>query len=243
MSFDSTSLNNGTADQAPFTRATLTQQCYLEIKRRILIGDLQPGERLNEKQLAATLRVSPTPVREALNKLRSDGLVTYSAWQGAAVIDLNANDLAYLYDIRCVLEGLAIREACPKIAAEDLDHLDTLLAQAATVMAGSDPEAENIHESNHVFHQFILERSGNPWLVRMMEGIQDLQALARRFLPALESGKEAHSEHISIMAALRAGDCASAEGIMVSHIERIKAELLSRAEKASADGAVPVGEK
>ncbi|MCL4371275.1 MAG: GntR family transcriptional regulator, partial [Chloroflexi bacterium] len=117
---------------------------------------------MNEKQLATALSVSPTPVREALNKLRSDGLVTYSAWQGAAVIDLNPTDLAHLYDIRSALEGLAIREACPNLVPEDLDHLDGLLSQAAEVMSRGEPEAESIHESNHIFHQFIVDRSGNP---------------------------------------------------------------------------------
>ncbi len=224
---------NGASAQAPLARATLTQRCYSEIKRRVLTGELAPGERLNEKQLATALMVSPTPVREALNKLRSDGLVTYSAWQGAAVISLNPEDLAHLYGIRCVLEGLAIREACPNLSPEDLDHLDSLLMQAAEVMSGGEPEADSIHQSNHVFHQYILARSGNPWLAKTIEGIQDLLVLARRFLPALESGKEAHQEHLTIMKALRAEDWAAAEEIMVSHIERIKSELLRQAQGKS----------
>jgi DNA-binding GntR family transcriptional regulator len=211
------------------TRATLTEQCYSEIKRRILNGELAAGERLNEKQLAAALMVSPTPVREALNKLRSDGLITYSAWQGAAVLNLNADDLAHLYDIRCALEGLAIREACPNLASEDLDYLDGLVARAAEVMSSGEAEAQSIHELNHLFHQFIIDRTGNPWLAKTMEGIQDLLVLARNLLAPLESGKEAYQEHLTLMAALRSEDWGSAETIMVAHIQRIKYDLLRRA--------------
>ncbi len=213
--------------QSPIARTTLTQRVYGEIKRRILAGELHPGDRLNEKELAAVMGVSPTPVREALNKLRGDGFIRYSAWQGATVAKLSAVDVAHLYDIRCTLERLAVREAAGNAVADDLQYLANLLARTPAAIAAGIVGAQQVHEINESFHQFFWERSGNRWLQQLIGGLNDLLILARQPLAAIKDGQESWREHLAVVAALQAGDAVAAEEAMGAHVNRVKMELLA----------------
>lgn len=213
--------------QSPIARTTLTQRVYEEIKRRILAGELRPGDRLNEKELAVVMGVSPTPVREALNKLRGDGFIQYSAWQGATIAKLGAADIAHLYDIRCALERLAVREASANVTGDDLEYLGNLLARTPAAIAAGTSGVQQLHEINEVFHQFFWQRSGNQWLVQLIGSLNDLLILARQPLAAVKDGQEAWREHLAVVAVLRAGDAGAAEEAMGAHINRVKMELLA----------------
>lgn len=211
---------------AVMSRATLTQQVYEEIKRRILDGDLPGGRRLNETELAGDLGVSPTPVREALRKLHGDGLISHSAWQGTTVITLDLRDITHLHEIRSALECLAVREAAARLTSGDLDEVSELLRRAPDAIARAD--ARLLHSLNEDFHRFFHIRSENRWLEQMIGALNDLLVLARRPLTAQRSGREAWDEHERIVAALRTGDVAGAEAAMAAHIDRVRSELIAQ---------------
>jgi DNA-binding GntR family transcriptional regulator len=220
-----------TARSSKLNRVTLGEQVLAEIKNRIMTGALPAGERLNETELAATLGISPTPIREALNRLRSDGLVAYSPGKGATVVALTPTDIDHLYDIREQLERLAVREAVARLTAEDVQHLDDLVARAESAVAATDSAL--LFELNEEFHQTFLRRSANVWLQKLLGELSDLLILARRPLTVERSGRETWAEHARVVAALKESDAIQAEAAMADHIVRVKRELLAQLEVGS----------
>ena len=204
-------------------RATLTANVYEKLRQMILEGDLDAGQRLNEKELSSTLGVSPTPVREAINKLRGDGLAVYSPWHGARVRHLTLLDIGHLHNIRCALEGMAAREAALELSPADIDELERLVQDGFNADG-----ARRLHQLNERFHRFFREHSHNPWLDQMLGGINDLLVFARLPLAATATGSDAWHEHAAVVAELRRGDGLAAEAAMVRHIRRVNDDLVTR---------------
>lgn len=204
--------------QRAISRATLAEQVYEEIKRAILMQEIQPGTRLNEIEIAEAYHVSPTPVREALNKLRSSGLVEYRGFHGHFVTCFTPADIDKIFDVRRVLECLAVSEAGPRLTPDEISKL----RQQAVLMAGSVPDA---HEANRRFHQVFVIKSENRWLQRMMAELNDLLLLVRSPLTKLSSGQQSSSEHLAIVDALEAGDFVRAELAMAEHVRRVQRDV------------------
>lgn len=199
---------------APVNRVTLAEQVYQRIKQAILTQEVPSGARLNETEIAEDYHVSQTPVREALNKLRASGLVEYQGFYGHFVTKLTPADVDKIFDIRQVLECLAVSEAAPHFSPEELADLRA----QATLTAGSVPDS---NEANRRFHEAFLAKSENPWLRRMMAELNDLLLLVRAPLTKISSGQQSSTEHLRVVEALEAGDFARAELEMAEHIRRV----------------------
>lgn len=211
---------------APLTRGrSLTDQAADAIRARIVVGDLQLGEALSEIALAGELGVSKTPVREALLRLKLEGLVEILPQRGTFVFQLNERQVAELSEFREVLEVTALRRAMQRDRCGTLAELDAVTARMAAVLDEGDARAYRRLDGD--FHQIIVNHAANEYLAVAYGGIAfRVQALRNRL--SLDSDLNAHSlaEHRGIIAAIRAGDDEAACRLLCDHIGGTRSHYL-----------------
>lgn len=191
------------------------RDAYARLIGEIGAGQLRPGDRLTETDLAERLGLSRTPVREAIRQLESDGLVTHVPRLGAVVRALDLAEITELYEMRAVLEGTAARLAARAAAAVELDELDEI---NAAMRAAPTPRAR--YDANRQFHRMILNAARNRFLVKSVEAVQKtLLILGPSTLEESARSSEACAEHDGLLSALRARDGTAAETAMRAHIE------------------------
>jgi DNA-binding GntR family transcriptional regulator len=200
-----------------FANVTLAQQVYAHLRQGILENAYPPAAPLPEEALAARLNVSRVPVREALRRLASEGLVTLVPRQGAVVSSLSRKQFLDAYRLRGALEALAVRLAIPQLTSADLDRLGEIDAAMKTAAAANDPEA--FFAANAAFHEVFIERAGNDYLRATYEPLMDQMRRYRSPSADLRGGLERSiEEHEAILAAVRAGDAAEASRLIGEHI-------------------------
>ncbi len=141
------------------------------MKNAIITGELKPGERLMEVQLAEKLGVSRTPVREAIRKLELEGLVVMVPRKGAYVSDLDAKDLLNVLEVRSSLEGLAASLAAERITDEEIERLKGILEEFQKNIELGDNEA--LIRLDKEFHDLIFAASRNDKLIQIVNNIQE----------------------------------------------------------------------
>jgi DNA-binding GntR family transcriptional regulator len=188
---------------------------YAALRDRITGHDLAPGTRLNETELAASLSVSRTPLREALRMLLAEGLVHQLPTGGMVVAPLDAEDMRELYVVRAALEGVVAREACARLTEADFAELDALIDQMGRLL---DYPAEMLRLGQR-FHARLLAAAGNrraEQLLRQLRGhIDRYQAITATIDPRRH---DAYREHQAILKELRARDADAAEARMRAHV-------------------------
>lgn len=160
---------------------SLHEQTYQALRTGILSGDLPPGERLVETQLAQWLQVSRTPIREAIRQLQKDGLVTTDGMGGLQVSTISIADAAQLYDCRLALEQLSVGEACLHADTAQLKRLESYVLEAEQLMRQPQPSLKimQLLDLDYGFHRAIAESSGNRWLVALLDQMFDKMMLLR----------------------------------------------------------------
>lgn len=141
------------------------------LRQAILKGELEPGERLMEIQLAERLGVSRTPIREAIRKLELEGLVNMVPRKGAEVACITEKDLNDVLEVRCALEELAVELACKRITKDQIDKLKLTLEQFKEVIRGKN--LTEIAEMDVKFHDVIFEATGNSRLVQLLNNLRE----------------------------------------------------------------------
>lgn len=195
---------------------------YRRILDEVRLGRLLPGDRLRETELADSLGVSRTPVREAIRQLESDGIVTHAPRQGATIRTLDYAEVVELYEMRAVLEGTAARLAARAASGVELDELRAINAELAT--AGSGPEAARL---NRLFHATLLDIAKNRFLGQAMRTLQRaLMILGPTTLSDAGRSDAAVGEHAAVLDALDARDGEAAEHAMRAHIDASQAVRL-----------------
>ena len=187
---------------------TTANGVYQAIRHGIVYGDLSPGERLRSDALAIELRVSRTPVREALRKLEAEGLVLHSG-SHLTVRALDEPDLTELFYVREALEGMAARLAAENATPAEVDEIRQLLEDMANVVRSGD--VNTVRRLTGEFHQLIGRASHNNRLLQMLKSLLDhvrqvqSSTLYKKGRPA-----EALEEYRKLLAAIEArdGDCA-----------------------------------
>ena len=196
---------------------SLTQKVQATLREHILSGQLRPGSRLVESQLAEQLGVSRAPVREALLALEGEGWVVSAPGKGTMVVDLTEEDLREIYTLRTVLEGLAMRLATARIDAEGLEQLSDIVEQMK--LAGSAGDAERVALQDLEFHRAIWRLAGHQRLQSMLNSIT---VQTRIFLAlnakAYDDLLDNCMEHVELLDALRAHSADHAAGLMTQHI-------------------------
>ncbi len=184
------------------------------LRRAILRGDLTGGERLIQGDLAATLSVSTTPVREALRDLATEGLITLDQHRGGTVRELNWNDMEEIRVIRAQLEPLAVRLACERISEDQLREAESLTRQMA-----KENDLGNWVELNMRFHFLFHGATGVSRLIQILTRFEQASAVyvaqAQRWHPEIR--RRANEHHHALVDACRAGDVDEAIRIMSEH--------------------------
>lgn len=188
---------------------------YRRLLDEIRRGDLAPGARLRETELAERLGISRTPVREAIRLLEGDDLVTHQPRLGATVRRLEQAEVVELYEMRAVLEGTAARLAARGASMVEIEELAALNA----VMADAKTPTE-ARDLNRQFHRALKVAARNRFLIRSMGAIEKtLLILGPTTLTDPARATEVVQEHASILTALANRDGAKAEAVMRGHIE------------------------
>jgi DNA-binding GntR family transcriptional regulator len=204
---------------------TLTERAYATIKEAILSLELEPGTPLVEDELTDLLRISKTPIRDALLALERDGLVVKIPYKGTYVAEITEQDAREIFELRAVLEGLAGRLATDSFTAVELDQAEALLnAYDEALAAGKSAEAIAHGER---FHQLILNRAPNQRLLAILRTLDDqlnlLRILSSRLAKRLDKSA---SEHRRILSALREGDAELVEAAFRDHHHSVLNDLV-----------------
>ncbi|PZN12394.1 MAG: GntR family transcriptional regulator [Bacillota bacterium] len=194
----------------------LGHRTYMALRDAILSGQLPPGTRLVEVELAAQLGVSRTPVREALKRLAAERLVRESRGGRYEVVRLKPKEVEEVYQCRMALEGMAARLAAERASGPDPELEANLESMSAAYGRG---DLAAVRDLNIRFHQRILELSGNGTLSELARQIDSWIVLVR-YLGVLAHENPAYvlDQHREIAGAIAAGDGERAERLMRAHI-------------------------
>jgi len=159
----------------------LQEQIYQMLRTAILSGELVPGQRLLETQLAKKLQVSRTPVREAIRLLQHDELATIDQNGTMRVATVSMTVAAELYDCRIALEEMSIRGACQNITDSQLQELENMVRQAEVLMGSSRSQLTDYRllDLDYRFHRLLARSSGNSCLISILDGVFERMLLLR----------------------------------------------------------------
>ncbi|HEY7694118.1 MAG TPA: GntR family transcriptional regulator [Gaiellaceae bacterium] len=202
---------------APVENLTLWQRVYDHLRAEILAGRLEPGTELAEVALAEQLGVSRGPLREAIGRLASEGLVTVRPRRGAVVSSLSTKEFLELYQVREALELMAVKLAVPRLGTDDITALQALIDEMSTRAERS--QVAEFFEANTAFHARLVDASGNAKLADMYRQLLDqLGRYRRRSLQLRGNLQRSVAEHAAILRAAKRGDAERAAHLMSEHI-------------------------
>lgn len=201
----------------PFARPPTAQEAVLaELRRLIATGEVHPGEQIVQDALALELGVSRVPLREALKILEGEGLVSYVAHRGYFVTQLSLSDLLEVYRIRELLETEAVTIGVPQMTGEDVDRLEE--AEADIRAAADRADVITMAQENRRFHFALIESCGQPRLIRMIELLWDATEVYRSvYFTEKVNRDRVDTEHRELVAAVKAGDVATALAVLDAH--------------------------
>jgi len=218
----------------PIVRRNLGSDVYNVLWDRILSRDLNPTEKLSDLRLSEELGVSRTPVREALHRLVQDGVVVYSPNRGFFVATFSPTDITEIFDLRAVLEALALRTMAAKLkpnaygwARSELDRVEVLINEAA-----NDDErhgaAKAFLEVDQGFHQWLIEGSQNQRLISIVNGLWAQISVFQRAGTHIPGWMDiALDQHKGIIDLLMAGESHRAADALQHHILDMKDRVLA----------------
>jgi DNA-binding GntR family transcriptional regulator len=204
---------------------TVQEAVVEHVRNMILKGQLLPGQRLLQEELAEKLGVSRTPIREALQRLAHEGLVSISSYKGASVAKFSGSDLIEVYSVRIALESYAAYQAAQNITDGELMRLETLMKEMGEAFQNKD--FEHLLEVHHRLHANIYAIAGKQRLYELIIQYLDLASLYQRMALSLGRGaSDPIKEHNDILETLRRRDADAAGRIVRTHLELTVAELL-----------------
>lgn len=216
-------------------RQSLSSQAAIAIKSRILSGEIPPGTRLMVDILAEKLGVSRTPIREGLNKLIAQGLVSYDG-NSYMVTSYTRKDIEELFPIRRSLEELAVRQAALHISAQKLDEMRHLFKDAKKQIKAKD--ADFLISIDKKFHEMISESANNNRLRKLLDNLREQIWLIRNliFSSKMDTNIETPTleEHRAIFKHLEAGDPDGAAKVMELHLLRGEKRYLEKLDRKTA---------
>lgn len=210
-------------DRGPFIHDLV----YERIREMIVDGRLRPGDRLVESALAKTIKVSRTPVREAIRRLSQERWIEPQEFGGARVRSMSARDLIDAYTTRAVLEGLAARLACENATTDDIARLRALTVEESEALEAG--ELKLLSKLNSLFHGGVSDLSRNQPLLDALNGLGIHTVYYKRAI--LEAAEQPDwraeykryvrrriDDHVQIIDLLEAGDGAQAEDWTRRHV-------------------------
>ncbi len=186
------------------------------LRSAILSGDLGPGERLTQEELAARFNVSMTPVREAIQQLVAEGVLDQSPYKGVQVAEVTTEEATEIYLIRSSVESLAVKIGVPNLRISDVQRIRSLHAQIAEL--SEQGNIAQVRKLNYEFHFILYQAANMPRLHRMIQNLwaqspwDTLYVIPNRARRVVE-------EHQRIVAAIDQGDSQAASQAMQTHLE------------------------
>ena len=209
----------------------LRETVFLTLRKLILTGKLDPGERLTEVRLGKILGTSRTPIREAIRKLEIEGLVTITPGSGARVAKITEGDLQDVMEVRSTLDQFCAELASRRISEEDKKEL--LRANEAFEYSTKFGNEQEIAESDVRFHEVITRAAGNRRLDQVMNGMADtIYRFRYEYIRDDLHYEELIMEHRAICRAILDGDPEQAAAAAKHHIDRQHEFILGQLRKA-----------
>jgi len=197
---------------------------YSELKRRILSLDLAPGQRLKESELADELRVSRTPLREAIKLLVAEDLLEQLPTGGVVVPDLAVKDIDELYTCRSALEAIQAAEAARNATNSDLAAMRAIVERNALLVG----LAEDAMNAGHSLHELIGDIAGHTWASRLHEQVDGHMARYRRLSNSTQERRDqALQEHRDIVDAIAARDPERSAQVARDHVLAARDQAVS----------------
>jgi DNA-binding GntR family transcriptional regulator len=192
----------------------------------ILTGELEPGQRLIEREIADRLGVSRTPLRECIRKLESEGLVEHLPRKGCVVRRVSVSEVVEVFMIRSSLEPLASRLAAERRTPRDVARMKKILTELQSAVVRGDQSAT--HDFHVLFHDTIFRVARSPRLAGMLKTLMHQSFWYARVAYSIPGRTEqAQVEHAALLEAIEAGDSDLAESRSREHVNRSKAAYLS----------------
>lgn len=206
---------------------TLADRVFSEIQNAIVRGELAPGSKMSEAELAARYGVSRGPLREALRRLEGRKLLTRIPHVGVRVISLSFEELIQIYHVREAMEGMAARLAALYMPVEEVQGLKDLLARHEKQAELQEGRAYFQEEGDFDFHYRIVQGSRNEVLSQMLCGELYHRVRLYRYQFSVTEGRpqKAFAEHHRIIEAIEARDAEMAEILMRRHISSARANI------------------
>jgi len=201
----------------------LTEQVYRRLLGAICGGELAPGARLTQEELAASFSVSRQPVLQALRLLKRDGVVIDSGRRGVAVAPVDPEVIGQVYQVRAVLDGLAARQAAAAGAKLDRSAIDRGRKAAGT------GRVVPMIEADLAFHHLVYDASSNPFIAESAgRHWHHIQRAMGSVLQVAGAREHVWDEHQAILDAINAGDAVLAERLAREHCEAAGRSLSAR---------------
>lgn len=206
-------------------QTSYADHAYDQIRRMTVTFQLRPSERLNEGPLCKHVGVSRTPLREALNRLASEGFLRSVAGQGFFCRDLNPDEIYQLYQLRKVIEAGGVRLAVERASEEAIDELEAFITQTG-------PEAGNrttdqLVELDETFHERLLSLSGNEEMLQVLKNVNAKIQFVRWYEMDRAQRPITQGDHREILLALRERDAQRCVDILERHIDRRREQIVS----------------
>lgn len=210
----------------------LNQLVYERLRTEILEGKLGPETRLKQEELTERLGVSRTPVREAIQRLETEGLVQYVQRKSAIVSAISKRKIEEIFELRALLEGYAAVKATENLSEKDLQQLRKMISQMDNYH--SNQEVERLLKKNDQFHRFICSKAENETLLEMLGQIwRDIKRLRINYLYTPEGHEKSTREHEQLVGALESHDKKRIRKIVDEHSQSSKEGILKTLEVSS----------
>ncbi len=183
---------------------TLRERIVETIRDAIIKGNLKPGERVAESEVARSLGISRTPIREAFRQLESEGFLTVVPRKGAVVSSFSEKDIEEFYDLKALLEGEAARLAQPRMSAREIARLRELNEQMRS--AANRGDARTVFKAHNEFHTTFVDQCGNDKLKDLIHQLMSQFARFRYLLSVKGEVSDSLEQHEQIIRAFEAGD-------------------------------------
>jgi len=205
---------------------TLRDRVYSELKKKIIFHDIKPGERIIDKNLAKSMGVSRSLMRQTFTILEKEELIDSEPRSGFYVKEISAKDIAEIYDIRKVLEKTAAEASVPNIPDEEIEKISQLFE-----LAKEDLDNGNFLmfvKADTELHKMIINNYGNKRMVKLIKNYNDRFLYYRIVdLSRAERAKKSYYEHLEILEAVKNKDVEKVVKLMGAHIENAKYIIIS----------------
>ena len=201
------------------------------LREAILKGELKPGERLMELQLASKLGVSRTPIREAIRMLEQEGLAVTVPRRGAEVARMTEKDMEDVLQIRAALDELAVQLATEQITDEQFDALEQARQNFENSLKSDD--VKEIAQADVAFHDAIYNATGNAKLVSMLNNLREQMYRYRmEYVKDIRQRSNLVEEHRELLDAISSRDSIKAKELMKTHLLNQQQEVINNIQEA-----------